>query len=85
MYFLSAATPPFRRGGMNQLKAGGSQEFAPRSATRGPVVLTPVCVQADSSRCLMCKVLRVVEGSFVGYKDLLAHSEAPLLGVGRGI
>jgi hypothetical protein len=31
---------------MNQLKAGGSQEFAPRSATRGPVGLTEVCVEA---------------------------------------
>jgi hypothetical protein len=31
---------------MNQLKAGVVRRFAPRSATRGPVGLTEVCVEA---------------------------------------
>jgi hypothetical protein len=31
---------------MNQLKAGVGRRFAPRFATRGPVGLTEVCVEA---------------------------------------
>jgi|SRR5215208_1486185 len=42
---VSAATPSLRSGGKNQL-GRGRQEFASRSATRGPVGLTEVCVEA---------------------------------------
>jgi hypothetical protein len=41
----SAATSSLRSGGIDPLKAGGSQEFAPRSATRGPVGLHSMRVQ----------------------------------------
>jgi hypothetical protein len=34
------------------------------------LVLTTVYVQADLSRCLMCKVLRAVESPLRGYNDL---------------
>jgi hypothetical protein len=44
--FTFRRSPSLRRGGMNQLKAGSRQEFTPRSATRGPVGLTEVCVEA---------------------------------------
>jgi hypothetical protein len=44
--------------------------LAPQSMTRGKAALTSVCVQADLSRCLMRWVLRVVERSFIGYKDV---------------
>src|SRR3712207_3752599 len=35
-----------------------------------PALLTTVCVQADLSRCPMCKVLWAVDGSFLSYKDI---------------
>jgi hypothetical protein len=72
-WFLSAATTFLSGGGMNQLKAGVVRRFDPRSATRGSAVLTEVCVEADLSRCPMCKVLRAVESSFDGHKGLLAE------------
>ena len=59
-----------------------------RLLTKGPPVLTSVWVQADLSRRLASQVLWTVEGSLRGYKELIeliAHFEAPLLGVGRGI
>jgi hypothetical protein len=36
---------------------GGSRSSDSGSITRGPAVLTPVCVQADMSRCPMCEAL----------------------------
>ena len=33
---------------------GGSRSLGPRSFTKGPDVLTWMCIQADLSRCLMC-------------------------------
>jgi hypothetical protein len=41
-----------------------------RSIMRTPACLTSVCVQGDLDGCPMCKVLRAVEGSFVGYKGI---------------
>jgi hypothetical protein len=41
-----------------------------RSVTRGPAVLTQVCVQADLSRCPMCKVLRAVEDLVSGLNNV---------------
>ena len=46
-----------------------------RSVTRGPAVLTRMCVQADLSRCPMCKVLRAADGSFIGYKGIQGSFE----------
>ena len=39
------------------------------------LVLTPVCVHADLSHCLICKVLRAVESPLRGYNDLLGGFE----------
>jgi hypothetical protein len=46
-----------------------------RSVTRGSAVLTQVCVQADSNRCPMCKLLRAVESPLRAYNDLLGGFE----------
>jgi len=54
--------------------AGGwSGVHGGRSVTRGPAVLTLVCIQADLSRCAKCKVLRAVESPLSGYNDLLGY------------
>ena len=47
----------------------------PLAITRGPDVLTRMCVQADSNRCAKCKVLWAVESPLLGYNDLLGGFE----------
>jgi formylmethanofuran dehydrogenase subunit C len=41
-----------------------------RLIVEGPGVPTSGCVQADLSRCPMCKVLRAVEVLFIGYNEV---------------
>ena len=38
--------------------------------TRGSVILTSVCVQADLDRCAMCKVLWAVECPLLAYNNV---------------
>ena len=44
---------------------GDSRTLVPGSLVRSPAVLTSVCVQADLSRCVVRRVLWVVEGCSV--------------------
>jgi hypothetical protein len=50
----------------------------------GPVCLSSVCIQGHLKAVLYGQARGVVETTFIGFKDLLAHFEALLLGVGRG-
>src|ERR671912_870811 len=68
--FLSAATPSFRRGGMNQLKAGGSQEVQPPGTLQGPVGLTEVCVEAALKARSNPLGPKVLESPLLGYKRI---------------
>jgi hypothetical protein len=57
------------------MRGRGSRSLWGRSVTKGPAVLTSVCIRADLSRCAKCKVLRAVESPLLGYNDLLGGFE----------
>jgi hypothetical protein len=68
----------------NATGEGVSGVKAPRSDRRAPVGLSSVCTSRCESLPYVLSPL-AFESSFVGFKDLLAYFEAPLLGVGIGI
>jgi hypothetical protein len=56
----------------------GSQEFRPRLLTKGPAVLTSMCVQAISrAHDSPLAPLWVVERLFIGYRDVYNQFEEP--------
>jgi hypothetical protein len=65
------------------------RSYDPGSDSRGPAVLTLMCVQADLNHCPRCKVLRTVQCPLLAYNNVLGGLEelstASRIRVGRGI
>jgi hypothetical protein len=59
----------YLEGANTEAGRGGKSSWG-RLVAQGPAVVTLMCVQADLSRCSMCKVQRAVESPLRGYNDL---------------
>jgi hypothetical protein len=77
--FLSAATPSRRSGGKKPAGGRVSGVKAPRFATRGPVGLASMDMQAVFGLVLSRQVSRAAESQFLGYNDVRSGIDEPWL------